>query len=108
MTVIDREPAEPEDTLVRARWVRGIDREWVEKCDQILMEWGVVTSRTAYERRDTAKNRVRRLRELMTELRIHERWELVGRTERKGNGWIWHLEFVGDRDGTAENKHPAA
>ena len=108
MTVEDREPAVPEDALVRPRWVRAVDREWVEKCNAILMEHGIVSSRDAYARRTTAKRRVLRLRELMVDLKLHEAWELVSHTERRGAGYGWHLEYVGDRDGRAEPKHRAA
>lgn len=108
MTVEDREPAAPDDVLVRARWVRAADRDWVQHCDAILKEHGVVSSRLAYERRTTAKRRVGRLRDLMVALGLHEAWQLVTHTERKGNGWGWHLEYVGDRDGRAPAKHPAA
>lgn len=104
----DREPELPKDELIRARWVRGADRAWVSKCDGILMEHGVVSSRDEYERRTTAKRRVGRLRDLMVALGLHESWQLVTHTERKGAGWGWHLEYVGDRDGRAEAKHPAA
>lgn len=106
--VADRTPTEPEPALIRARWVRGVDREWVEQCDRILMEHGVVSSHNAYERRTTAKRRVWRLRQLMIDLKLHEAWELVTHTERKGAGWGWHLEYVGGSDGRAEAKHPAA
>lgn len=102
------EPEEPADELVRARWVRGHDRAWVKQCDGIMMEYGVVSSARAYEKRKTAKNRVERLRELMVKLGLHEKWQLVTHTERKDNGWGWHLEYVGEHDGRAENRHPAA
>ena len=99
---------EPEDALIRPRWVRGRDRAWVERCHQILKEFGIVSSKRAYERRTTAKRRVARLRDLMVALGLHEAWQLVTHTERKGNGWGWHLEYVGDRDDRAKPKHPAA
>lgn len=108
MTVVDRAPAAPDATLVKARWVRKPDREWAEACDALLMEFGVVSSAHEYERRTTAKRRVLRLRDLMVDLKLHEAWQLVTHTERKGAGWTWHLEYSGDRDGRVDKQHPAA
>lgn len=102
------EPAEPDDILLPGRWVRGRDRAWVDGCNKIMMEHGLVSCKGEYPKRKTAKNRVERLKELMVRLGLHEKWQLETHTERKGNGWGWHLEYRGHRDDRAEPKHPAA
>lgn len=108
MTEEDREPDAPADILVRARWVRGADRAWADRCNQIMMEHGIVSSKRAYDKRTTAKRRAARLRTLLARLGLHEEWQMVTHTERKDNGWCWHLEYIGERDDRAKPKHSSA
>jgi hypothetical protein len=102
------DPQPPADILVPARWVSPTDRAWVEQSDQIMKEYGVVCGTKTYDSYSRAKYQAVKLRNLMDQLALHPTYQLTTHTERHANGWRWHLEWKGDRDGTARPKHPAA
>lgn len=72
----------------------------VHAADDILMEHGAVQGTDAYDARHKARWRAQKLIRYMVELRIHERWELKEHTERRGDGWVWTVEYVGGDRGS--------
>lgn len=98
MTASARDPGKPPDaTLIHARWVKAQDREWAEDCNRIMMEYGSVHGETIYNVRHKARQRARRLIDLMVSLRMHARWELVEHTEHKQGGYEWSVHYKGGR-----------
>jgi hypothetical protein len=87
----------PRDELVRRRWIPGHRVDWVRSADAIMLEHGQVRSQTAYDTKHKARWKARYLIGLMTDLGLHERWELREHVERKGSGFIWAVEFLGRR-----------
>ena len=108
MSAMDEGLEPPDATLVRQRWIKREHREWAERANEIMMEFGVVGGSETFASRETAKTHAKKLRRLMAELRIHNEWNLRMHTERKDNGWRWLLEYREDADGRAEPKHNAA
>lgn len=102
------EPEPPDDILVPARWVSPRDRAWVDRCDQIMKEFGVVRGTTTYGTYNQAKYHAVKLRRLMDGLGLHPAYQLITHTERHSNGWRWYLEWKGDHDVRAEPRHRAA
>lgn len=87
----------PRDELVRRRWIAGRTVDWVRKADAIMVEHGSVVGRTSYTTRDRARWRARYLISMMVDLRLHARWELREHVERKADGYVWAVEYLGDR-----------
>lgn len=99
MSTSSADPVEPPDAVyVRQRFIPLHTVEWVKKCDGIMVKYGSVVSSSVYPARHQARWKARRLIRLMVELRLHERWQLVEHTERKGSGWIWSVEYLRRRD----------
>jgi hypothetical protein len=63
-----------------------------------MLEHGAVSGNRVYPTQKGARWRAQRLIRLLTELRLHERWELAEHTENRSDGWIWSVEYKG-RDG---------
>jgi hypothetical protein len=98
----------PDALRVRQRWIRLSTVEWVNECDQIMLEFGYVIGTEVYEKRKTARNRAERLIRFMVELRLHERWELIEHTEKtKAGRWRWSVEYAGRRDNGSRPETPA-
>lgn len=96
---MSRDPVEaPDPIYVRQRWIKPEDVEWVRECDRIMVRHGSVHSANSYAKRSTARNRANKLIKLMVELRLHEKWQLVEHTNRKGDGWTWAVEYVHNED----------
>lgn len=104
----EAEATVPEDVLVRQRWVRAQDRAWAVRCDEILLEFGVVVGQVVYPERHLARYRARKLKRLLTELRVRDEWELVEHVERRTGGWVWMVEYRGGNSARTEDRHPAA
>lgn len=93
------EAAQPPDAeFTRARWVPRRRVEWAQECRRIMLEHGAVVGTNTYRHRHQARWRAQALMRLLVELRMHERWELREHTERRGDGWIWTVEYRGRRD----------
>ena len=102
MTAPITDPVEPPNAIyTRQRYIRLDVVEWVEKCDRILMDHGLVRGQMVYEKRKTARNRAERLIRYMVELRMHERWQLTEHTDRKDGGYVWAVEYRGGKDNHA-------
>ena len=71
--------------------------EWARYCDQILVEHGAIRGIKVYPRRDQARWQGRSLMALLVELRLHDRSELRGHTDRVKGGWVWTVEYLGGR-----------
>jgi hypothetical protein len=89
----------PDATFTRQRWLPVVTVEWATRADAILREHGAVGGVQTYASRSRARWRARKLIRCMVELRLHERWELLERTERRGNEWAWLVELTGSRNG---------
>lgn len=87
----------PDAVYVRQRWVKQEMVEWVHESDKILREHGVVNGTRVYDRRHEARWRARRLIRLMVELRLHERWELKEHIEKRHDGYVWSVEYLGGK-----------
>lgn len=87
----------PADELVRRRWLAGRTVDWVRRADAVMVEHGAVHGATVYEKRHRARWQARRLIGLMVDLHLHERWELREHVERKQDGYVWAVEFLGRR-----------
>jgi hypothetical protein len=97
---------EPEDVYVRQRYIRREIVDWVMECDDIMMRYGAVRGAMVYEKRKTARNRAERLIRYLVELRIRERWQLVEHTEHRDHGYVWSVEYRGERDNHAREEEP--
>jgi hypothetical protein len=87
----------PDAVLVDRRWVPRDTVEWCKRADQIMQEHGAVSGNRLYARRHQARWRAQRLMRLMTDLGLHERWELGEHTDLHNGGWIWTVEYRGKR-----------
>jgi hypothetical protein len=85
----------PRDELVRRRWSAGRTVEWAKRADAIMVEHGSVYGRTSYATRVRARHRARYLIGVLVDLRLHERWELREHVERKQDGYVWAVEYLG-------------
>lgn len=95
MPELDDDVQPPRDELVRRRWISGRKVEQVRAADSIMVEHGSVHGRIVYEKRHVARWRARYLIGLMVDLGLHERWELREHVERKADGFVWAVEFLG-------------
>ena len=87
----------PKDTLVRRRWIKPQNVEWTEYCCKIAREYGWVESKRVYDTRVAARHHARKLIRWAGELELCERWELIEHVNRKDDGYIWAVEYVGGR-----------
>ncbi|HEX6461129.1 MAG TPA: hypothetical protein VF032_19590 [Thermoleophilaceae bacterium] len=85
----------PSEAFTRQRWLPGHRVAEVYKADAILKEHGAVYGNYIQPNKYRARWRARRLINLMVELRLHERWELCAHVERRGDGYIWAIEYLG-------------
>jgi predicted DNA-binding transcriptional regulator YafY len=85
----------PDSVYVRQRWIKAVVVEWVQDADTILMDYGAVrgTVRHTY---NSARWHAQKLIQYMVELKLHERWELKEHVERRGEGWLWSVEYCGN------------
>jgi hypothetical protein len=89
-------PAPPADAaFVRSRWIPGYRRRWAEECVQIMRAHGAVYGSRVYDNRPLARYHAQALMKLMQELRLAEKWELSEHTEKRGDGWVWAIEWRG-------------
>jgi hypothetical protein len=91
----DPELAAPSDAFVRHRWIPARMVEWVQGANAIMLEHGAVHGGNVYDKHHEARWRARKLIRLMVELRLHERWELKEHVERRRDGFVWSVEYVG-------------
>jgi len=102
MTAPVNDPVEaPDAVYVRQRYIRREIVDWVQECDRILMDYGIVAGQLVYDKRKTARNRAERLIRYLVELRLREKWQLVEHTERKDGGYVWSVEYRGEKDNHA-------
>ena len=103
-----REPSPvspPDDAYARQRWIPHATVKWVNDCERILLEHGVVVGgagpgrETRYRTRDAARHHARRLKRLLVELRKFEGWQLREHMEKLDGGWVWSIEYLGRSDG---------
>ncbi|HET7047883.1 MAG TPA: hypothetical protein VFI54_06385 [Solirubrobacteraceae bacterium] len=102
MSVADPEPDDfepPDAQWVKRRWIPAHRIEWARRADAIMLEHGAVRGTAAYPKRYQARWRAKALIDLMTDLELHERWELSEHTEKRGGGWTWAVEYTGGRNG---------
>lgn len=85
---------EPDAIYVRQRFIPPHVVEWVKDCDKIMVAYGHVEGANVYPSRDRARYAVRKLREKMIELKIHEGWQLKAHVGKTARGWVWSLEYV--------------
>lgn len=86
--------------LVNRRWVKMGNVELARQANAILTENGVVFGTVIWERRHQARWRAQRLINLLVDLGLRDRWELVEHVNRRGDGWAWSVERV-ERRGTS-------
>jgi hypothetical protein len=89
----------PDATFIRQRWLPAPAVELAKRAHKILLAHGAMGGVRTYPNRPGARGRARKLIRYMVELRLHERWELVERTQRRDDGWAWIVELSGRRDG---------
>jgi len=85
----------PDAVLTRHRWIPQRVVEWVDDADQIMLEHGLVVGTVRHDYY-SARWHARKLIGLMVDLRRHERWELCEHVERRGEGWLWSVEYCGN------------
>jgi hypothetical protein len=85
----------PDGVLVRRRWVSADKVEWALRANDVLADWGAVTSPFVFDTKYKARWRARYLIRLLVELNLHETWELCEHTEKKNGGYQWTVEYVG-------------
>jgi hypothetical protein len=93
----ERPPQEvtpPDAVIVNRRWIPMDMVEWTQKADRIMLEHGAVSG-SVRRTRDSARWHAQKLIRYMVDLHLHERWELSEHTDRKGDGWIWSVEYLG-------------
>jgi hypothetical protein len=84
----------PDAVYVRQRWIPQRIVDWVEDTDKILVEYGAVRGTVRYSKR-SARWHAQKLIRYMVALDLHERWELGEHVERRGDGWLWFVEYRG-------------
>ena len=94
-------PEPPDATFTRARWIPRRRVEWARECEALMIEHGAVSGSVVYTHRHQARWRAQYLIRLMTELHMHERWELKEHTDQKDGGWVWTVEYLRRRNGNA-------
>jgi hypothetical protein len=94
----------PDAVYTRQRYIPVGTIDWVNDCDRILTDYGAVVGVRIYRSRGAARWHAQKLVRLFVELRLHERWELVEHTGRRGDGWVWSVEYVGN-GGRSVNFH---
>lgn len=99
MSVNDAQLDAPDEILVRRRWIKVGNVEWAENAHRIMLEHGVVFGTAAWPKRDHARWRARKLIAVLTELGLCERWEVVEHVNRRGDGWVWSVEYIGGSNG---------
>lgn len=104
MSAVNSDQGEPpDDAYVHQRFIPIHTVGWVKQCDQIMVEYGMVSGSTVYRDKHQARHRARRLIRLMVELRLHERHQLVEHTGKRDGGFIWTVEYIRRHDGRAED-----
>lgn len=93
-----RQLAPPRAKLVRRRWLADHVVDSVLEADKMLLEHGEIRGSQLYPSRHRARWQARRVIELMVDLRLHDRWQLVEHVEKTQGGYKWAVEYVG-RDG---------
>lgn len=83
----------PDAAYAHARWIPRQSVEWAAQAEEILREHGAVCGVQSYEKRHQARWRALKLIRIMTELRMHERWELKERVEQRAGRWFWSVEY---------------
>jgi hypothetical protein len=87
----------PDATLVNRRWIPVKVVEWVHEADAIMVEHGAVKG-TVRHKYASARWHAQKLIGLMVELKLHERWELSEHVEKRGDGWLWSIEYFPGRE----------
>ena len=97
MSTSEFEP--PSEILVNRRWIKPERVEWALQADSIIRGHGHVNGTGVYAERWQARNRVRKLKQILIDLELYEAWELEEHTNRvpasRGKGWQWALEYKG-------------
>lgn len=94
---VSEQSAPAGDVLVNRRWVKVGNVEWAQQANAILLEYGVVFGTAVWPDRHQARWRARKLINLLVELGLRERWELVEHVNRRGDGWLWSVEYIKQR-----------
>jgi hypothetical protein len=82
----------PDARLVNRRWLPVGVVDWVHEADAIMVEHGAVQG-TIRHKYQSARWHARKLIGLMVELGLHERWELSEHVEKRGDGYLWSVEY---------------
>lgn len=94
----------PSEILVNRRWIKPHLVEWGLQADAYLRGHGSVQGTEVYEQQWKARNRARKLIDLLVDLELYERWELKEHTNRvpksKGAGYMWAVEYLGGANGS--------
>lgn len=90
-------PVRPDAIYVRRPWVSPETVAWMHACDQVMRERGEVTDQRTYPSRSQARNKARRLINLMIDFGVHSRPNLVEHTERRGERWGWSVRYIGPK-----------
>ena len=89
----------PSEIIARRRWIKPERVAWALEADDILRASGQVNGTGIYEQRWQARNRARKLIDLLVDLELYERWELKEHTnpvpKARGKGYMWAVEYVG-------------
>lgn len=91
----------PDAVHIRRNWIPVRVVEWVEYADGILMEHGAVRGTIRHNYR-SARWHAQKLIRYMVDLELHERWELAEHVEKRGEGWLWTVEYCGNGRGRNE------
>lgn len=90
---------EPEAILVRRRWIKVGNVERAKDAHRIMLEHGVVFGTAVWPKRDHARWRARKLISELMQLELCERWQVVEHVNRRGDGWVWSVEYIGGSNG---------
>jgi hypothetical protein len=92
----------PDAVLANRRWVPLAVVEWVKQADAIMLEHGAVSGSNLYPKRHLARWRAEKLMRAMSDLGLHERWQLAEHSDERDGGWIWTVELL-NRGGNSSN-----
>lgn len=88
----------PDAVYARRNWIPSHRTEWARRNFEIAVEHGWVEGLTIYDTKDKARQKARYLMDKIVQLDLAQRWQLVGHVAKRQGGWIWSVEYTGERN----------
>lgn len=93
MSIEDASVEAPEPVLVNRRWIKPGTVKWAKDANEILEANGAVFGTKIHEKRHHARHPMERLLDLLVDLGLQKRADLVGHVNRRGDGYVWAVEY---------------